>query len=463
MQYKSTGCQITTVDKTTDKLTGRGGLSFILRYLEKIKFFNLVAETLPETRGSKKAKSAEFMLRQIMAKMIDGTENSLISFDRLKTDTGYAAALEVLPDKLVSSHMVKRFFKKFIGQKYKSYQNLLHKLFVWRLVQERPSVIVLDIDTMVLDNDDAQKRHGVDVTYKNKRGFQPLQITWGGRIVSAFFRRGSAHSNHGSDVQRIVKVLVERIRNGYSRTVPIILTCDSGFLDEKNFKYFEDTLQINYICYGKLYGSVKKQIEKIDSKEYCTYSSQKNRWQYCEFVNKLDSWETGRRTIYTKLENNQQQLMLEFARPDSILYTNLGSDKCQTEYLRESGNVDYLKASKIIELAHGRGVSELTNRSVKDFMCKEQLPFKLFGMNAAYYFVQVISHFLFECYKTDVACDVVSKSSYPTTVRRKLIDFAAKIISTGNRIILQVTESVWHGTKILRLWRRCNAPPTICL
>jgi len=33
--------------------------------------------------------------------------------------------------------------------------------------------------------------------------------------------------------------------------------------------------------------------------------------------------------------------------------------------------------------------------------------------------VQVISHFLFECYKTDVACDVVSKSSYPTTVRRK--------------------------------------------
>jgi len=61
----------------------------------------------------------------------------------------------------------------------------------------------------------------------------------------------------------------------------------------------------------------------------------------------------------------------------------------------------------------------LTNRSVKDFMCKEQLPFKLFGMNAASYFVQVISHFLFECYKTDVTCDVVSKSSYPTTYTQK--------------------------------------------
>jgi len=47
----------------------------------------------------------------------------------------------------------------------------------------------MDLDTMVLDNDDAKQRHGVDVTYKNKRGFQPLQLTWGGKIVDALFRR----------------------------------------------------------------------------------------------------------------------------------------------------------------------------------------------------------------------------------------------------------------------------------
>jgi len=39
---------------------------------------------------------------------------------------------------------------------------------------------------------------------------------------------------------------------------------------------------------------------------------------------------------------------------------------------------------------------------VKDFMGREQLPFKLFGMNGAYYYVQVITHFLCECYKEDV-------------------------------------------------------------
>ena len=140
--------------------------------------------------------------------------------------------------------MVKRFFYKFNGLKHKAYRTILQELFVWRLIQERPSVIELDMDTMVLDNDDAQKRHGVDLTYKKKRGCHPLQITWEGRIVSALFRRGSAHSNHGSDVQRIMKELVERIRHGYSRNVPIIVTCDSAFMDETNFKYFEYILLI---------------------------------------------------------------------------------------------------------------------------------------------------------------------------------------------------------------------------
>ena len=36
-QCKSTGCKITRVEITDDNITGRGGLLFILRYLEKIK------------------------------------------------------------------------------------------------------------------------------------------------------------------------------------------------------------------------------------------------------------------------------------------------------------------------------------------------------------------------------------------------------------------------------------------
>jgi hypothetical protein len=239
--------------------------------------------------------------------------------------------------------------------------------------------------------------------------------------------------------------------------VPIILTTDSGFMDEKNFKYFEDVLKIFYICYGKLYDTVKNHVKGADTKDFKIYR-EKGHWEYYEFGSKLKNWKRFRRTIFTRLMQEGQQLLLEFVRPDSVLYTNIGMDNSMTKQLVASGNKEYLNAKKIIELAHGRGTSELTNRSVKDFMVKEQLPFKLFGMNAAYYYVQVITHFLCESYKEDVTHDILPVTSYPTTFRRKLIDFAAKIIGTGNRIILQVSKSIWEDNRIWQIWQRCNNP-----
>jgi hypothetical protein len=252
--------------------------------------------------------------------------------------------------------------------------------------------------------------------------------------------------------------IVKLIRSRYRQDVPIVLTTDSGFMDEKNFKYFEDVLKIFYICYGKLYDTVKDYIKAADRKGFKTYRNKDTGWEYYEFGSKLKSWEQFRRTIFTRLLQEDNQLLLEFARPDSVLYTNIGMDNHMTKQLVASGNKEYLGAKKIIQSAHGRGSSELTNRSLKDFMVKEQLPFKLFGMNGAYYYVQVITHFLCECYKEDVTHDVIPVTCYPTTFRRKLIDFAAKIIGTGNRIILQVSETVWDGNKIWQLWQRCNRP-----
>jgi hypothetical protein len=458
MKCKSTGQKITTVEITEDKITGRGGLLFILRYLEKSKIFNLIETILRDISRNKKAKPAEFLLRQVMAKMIDGSDSSIKGFDRLKQDGGYASEIEVKKQDMVSSHMVKRFFRKFTGIKYKIYRKVLQELFVWRLHITRPSLILVDMDTMVLDNDDAKKRHGVDVTHKNKCGFQPLQITWQGKIVDALFRRGSAHSNHGNDVKQMMTGIVKLIRTRYRQDVPIVLTTDSGFMDEKNFRYFEDVLKIFYICYGKLYDTVKDYIKATDPKGFKMYRNKNTRWEYLEFGSKLKSWKRFRRTIFTRLLQEEGQLLLEFVRPDSVLYTNIGMDKHMTKQLVASGNKEYLGTKKIIGVAHGRGASELTNRSVKDFMGREQLPFKLFGMNGAYYYVQVITHFLCECYKEDVAHDVVQVTCYPTTFRRKLIDFAAKIVGTGNRIILQVSEAVWDGNRIWQLWQRCNRP-----
>jgi len=458
IKLKSTGYHISKVEATDDKLSGRGGLSFILRYIEQIKIFKIIDNKIGNLCSNKKGKSSVFILRQVMAKFIDGTDLSLTGFDRLKKDEGYASVLEVKQGDMLSSYAVKRFFKKFTGFKHLFLTKILSELFVWRLKIERPSMIELDIDTMVLNNDDALKREGVDPTYKKKKGFQNLQISWKNKIIAAIFRRGSAHSNHGNDVKRLVSEVVNIIRKRYRSDVPIVLSSDSGFLDEKNFRYFEETLKIFYVCSGKLYDSVTDHMKAIDIGLLKTYDGKHNSWVYYEFGSKLKTWKEFRRTIFTKLSCDDSRMLLEFARPDSVLYTNIGMDNEMTKQLIDAGHSEYLKAKKIIEFAHSRGTSELNHRSLKEFIGKEQLPFKRFASNRAYYLVQLITYFLYTCYMEDVTFDIVPVSSYPSTFRRKCIDFAAKIVGTGNYIILKVSRALWSGNKVFKLWQRCNNP-----
>jgi hypothetical protein len=70
----------------------------------------------------------------------------------------------------------------------------------------------------------------------------------------------------------------------------------------------------------------------------------------------------------------------------------------------------------------------------------------------------VIAFFLFETFKEDVLEEVMPIGSYATTVRRKALDFAAKIIRRGGQIILKVTQAVMDTLQFDKLWERCNTP-----
>ncbi len=131
------------------------------------------------------------------------------------------------------------------------------------------------------------------------------------------------------------------------------------------------------------------------------------------------------------------------------------------EKLEAVAGKEYFKAENIVKLSHQRGADELIHRSIKELATKEQLPFKRMGMNRAYYFLMVISHFIFETYKRDVTHEVISINSYPNTFRRKIIDFAAKITSSAGYIILNVPRIIFDNYKINDLWKKCQSPPII--
>ena len=114
----------------------------------------------------------------------------------------------------------------------------------------------------------------------------------------------------------------------------------------------------------------------------------------------------------------------------------------------------------IIESHHQRGADELPHRGFKDFGF-EELPFKRFGPNTAFYYCMLIAFFLSETFKEDVLRDVIPITSYATTVRRKVIDIAGKIINTGRRTILKVSHATMDLLKFDRLWENCQNPPPI--
>jgi hypothetical protein len=451
--FKSKG-KISKVEVTDDTLTARGGLALFIRYLSRINIYEVLFGSFAPLRRSKKGQPIWNIFKQVFCFFYDGTSRHLSYFDQLKEDEGYAAVIENGPEEMVCSHQVKRFFKAFTWLCGGIFRRVLKRLFIWRLQMERPEKIEFMIDLMIMDNDEAEKRHGVEPTYKNVQGFGSLQILWKRKIVDAIFRGGKQHSNAGHTVVNMVTDLVYLIRKEYRPDVPIVFRMDSAFLDQENLLAF-DRLNVGFICAGKIYEHVKECVQAQPEKGWRVYDNGHQEWEYTEFGYRYDSWQKFYRAIYMRPVYEEEQRVFDFARPESILVTNLGVNPEVLKGCSHPMRQEALRADSIIRSNHQRGADELPHRGLKDFGF-EELPFKRFPPNTAFFYCMLISYFLFETFKEDVLAEVIPVTSYATTVRRKAVDFAAKVINTGGEIILKVTRAVMESLQFDKLWEKCQ-------
>ena len=453
--------KIDAIGITNDVLTGRGGMAPFVRYLDGIGILPYLASPFLPLRIRKRGIKVMELFKQIICCFAEGGSRHLTYFNTLRKDAGYAAAIETSPEDMATSHAIKRFVGKVSYFRIFSLRRILQKMFIHRLNQLKPSVIILGIDTMVMNNDDAHCREGVKPSYKKVKGFQPLQMNWGSRIVDAVFRGGDKHSNHSDTTEKMILHMVKKIRRRFDPDVPIIFRMDSGFFDQKLFKLCEE-LGVYYICGGKQYEDIKEYISGYEPEEWHHYSrpgSHKDTWEYIEFKDRRESWKQERRAFYCRyLTTETGQGVFDFARRDTVIYTNLGTEPEQDKKLIDAGHGDLIDSEKVIESYHQRGSDELTNRGLKDFH-DEQLPFERFESNMFWYYMILISFFLFEDYKEDVVYPLFPKSAYAGTIRRHLIDFAAKIVRHAGKITLKVSQATWEILDLPELWRRSGSPP----
>jgi hypothetical protein len=458
--YRKKELKIHAIETTSERLTGRAGLALFVAYLHQIGIFTLLDRFFGTIRKSKKGIEIFELFKQVLCFMADGTSRHLTYFDQLADDPGYAGSIETDMAQMASSHRIKRFFKAFAWTRIFLFRRLLQRLFIWRLHITQPEIVELGIDTMVMDNDDAHCRHGVKPTYKKKKGFQPLQMNWRRLIVDAVFRGGDKHSNHGDTVQKMIRHIVKMIRKQYRQNIPIIIRMDSGFFDQKIFDVCE-TLKIGYVCGGKLYQDIKAVAGQAGDEDWTRYcSGKKDYWEYIEFGNKRDNWKRFRRAIYCRLINDGNQLYLPGCRPDTVIITNIGQGQKIDQQLKNIGAENYLTSDAIVACYHERGSDELANRALKDFG-HEQLPFKKFNPNAAWYYTMLLGHFLMESFKEDVSAPVIPVGAYANTVRRKLIDVAGKIVTHSHKVLLKVSRVCFENLRLLELFNRCKYAPVI--
>ena len=71
----------------------------------------------------------------------------------------------------------------------------------------------------------------------------------------------------------------------------------------------------------------------------------------------------------------------------------------------------------------------------------------------------LLGFFLFEAFKEDVSEPVVPVKAFPTTLRRQLVDVAAKVMSHAGKTVLKVTVSAMESLRFKELWERCLCAP----
>lgn len=458
----SADTRITRVETTSDCITSRGGLALFSRYVDAIGFTLPVKRLFGSMRKSRKGLPVPTLFKQMLCYLFDGTSRHLTYFDELRTDAGYAAAIETPTCEMASSHQIKRFLAAFSFVRIWKFRRLLQQLFLWRLCREKPDVVVLGVDTMVMDNSEADVRHGVEPTYKKGiKGFQPFHITWGRLIIDAVFRKGSKHSNDGDTAIKALRHLITRIRCRY-RDVPIIVRMDAGFFDQKIMAELE-ALEVGYLIGGKLYEDIR---ERVDSAPEACWKRFGRRdadiWAFQALVDRRKSWDVSRHAIFMRRTLENGQGVLGFAQTESVIYTNITTDDPIGRALIRAGRQDILDAGALIRLYHDRGCDELVHRALKDF-APEELPCKRFNANAAVYFMRLIAFFLMETFKEDVCDGVIEITSYATRIRRRLIDMAAKIVRTGGQVILKASETAYRSLRLDLLWQRANDPPRLSL
>ena len=109
--HRQSELKIRRIEATSDRLTGRAGLTLFVAYLHGIQVLSWFDRWFASIRKNRKGLGITELFKQVLCFFVDGISRRLTYFDQLSRDEGYAGSIETDQADMASSHHVKRFFQ----------------------------------------------------------------------------------------------------------------------------------------------------------------------------------------------------------------------------------------------------------------------------------------------------------------------------------------------------------------
>lgn len=335
--------------------------------------------------------------------------------DELTNDPVLTAILG--KEALASQPTLSRFFNRMDDSTLRCFYDIMCKLRKIVYTIQKPQLLLLDLDSTLLDTYGHQEGEGFNFHYQN-HGYHPLVCYDGmtGDLLKIELRNGTDYSCTG--VTDFLQPLLDEFLTEYPE-IPLLLRGDSGFATPELYKQCE-TNGTSYVIRLKENCSLRKLASDIED---CLFELTKNdkvsyAAAYGDFMYQAGSWDYKRRVV-CKVEKPANQLVHMF----TFLVTNMDSspEDLIRFYCKRGSMENFIKESK-----NGFDFAAVGSSS------------KVVNANRVQ--VHALAYNIFNWFKR-LALSAKMRRQQIDTIRLKLLKIAAKVVHSARYTIFKLCSS----------------------
>lgn len=320
-------------------------------------------------------------------------------------------------NRLASQPTLSRFFNRMDNDTLKQFYQLQREMRKIVYDIKNPDIVILDLDSTLLDTYGHQEGEGFNFHYQN-HGYHPLVCFDGmtGDLLKIELRDGTAYSSTG--VVDFLQPILDEFLEDYWNT-SLVLRGDSGFATPELYKQCEtngtsyvirlkeNNILRSYASYADNILSEKTGLNQVD---YAVV--------YGEFYYQASSWDYPRRVVF-KVEKPANQIIHMY----TFIVTNMdGTPEDLIKFYCKRGTMEnYIKESK-----NGFDFAAVSSHS------------KIVNANRVQ--IHALAYNIFNWFKRLVLPNKMKKHTIDT-IRIKLLKIAVKVVRSARYLTFKLCSS----------------------